>query len=115
MTTATPKPPKNKSEEAALEKALAEYKLSRIDAARDFLTGEKVTAVREALADLLEAGLPSGSAALGNLQQLPGFLDRAVAGLDADVQALQAVINPPEVVTAEPGAPLPGPAPIPLV
>ena len=47
MATSTPKVPTNKDEEAALEKALAKYKRARVEAAKEFLAGPEVAALRE--------------------------------------------------------------------
>lgn len=114
MATSTPKVPTNKDEEAALEVALSKYKRTRVEAAKEFLEGPEIAAVREKLTELLDAGLPAGSSAHGNLSQLPGFLDRALSGMDADLAAIDNVISPG--LTQAPGpTPMAPPPPIPLV
>lgn len=112
MAETTIKGPKNKTEEAALEKALAEYKLTRIDAVEAFLDGEAVQAFRAEVEKLLEDGLPAGSTAFGHVSQLTAFLDRAKASLAADRTVLNNVISPPAPpTTIGADAPLPAPPP----
>ena len=112
MADKTIKGPTNKTEEAALEKALAEYKLTRIDAVEAFLDGEAVQAFRAEVEKLLEDGLPAGSTAFGHVSQLTAFLDRAKTSLAADRTVLNSVVNPPSPpTTAGADAPLPAPPP----
>ena len=115
MATSTPKVPTNKDEEAALEKALAKYKRARVEAAKEFLAGPEVAALREKLDALLADGLPAGSAAHGNLSQMPGFLDQTAAGIEADLTALENTINPPAAPTLPGPTPMVPAPPVPLV
>lgn len=113
MADITIKPPKNKTEEAALEKALAEYKLTRIDAVEAFLDGEVVQNFKSEIESLLEKGLPAGSTALGHISQLSSFLDRTRDGLSADRTVFNSIVNPPtpsaDVPTADDPALTPPP------
>lgn len=90
---------------AALEKALATHRRSRLKAAEDFMNGKPYANFRVALADLNDAGLPAGSSVEVNAKNLTAFLDTMIRGIEQDIRQAEQVINPAPAIPPVPQLP----------
>lgn len=106
---ADPKVPTTKAEADAARQALAKYDVGRIEAALDVLKGTKVKNALAALQELVDGGLPAGSATAANLPRLPGYFDQITKSAEADLETLFAVADP------EAAAAKAAPSPVPLM
>lgn len=79
------KAPTNRDEEAALQRALYDYQITRLEAAMALLDSERLAAFLGELEALMADGLPLGSSAATNLGQVPGFFADVRAGIRSDI------------------------------
>ena len=89
------KPPKNRAEAEAYEKAMAKYRLTRAEEVQAFFDSEETKAFEASLAKLVEEGLPVGTTTAGNIVQLPRWFSDVRAQTANDIANLNMVINPP--------------------
>lgn len=95
--------PKTIAEAEAAEIIIAGLYLDRVEAARAVMTGPEAQAFEAKIAELLNDGLPNGTSVAVNLPHVARWFTDVRTGMDADLERLNAIVNPP--------APEPEPAP----
>jgi len=95
MTAPTFPRPTSAAEAAAAEQQIATFYLGRVEAAREVMTGPEAQAFEARVAELLTDGLPNGTSVAVNLPNVAKWFTDVRAGMDADFEQLNAIVNPP--------------------
>lgn len=87
--------PKTIAEAEAAEVIIAGLYLDRVEAARAVMTGPEAQAFEAKIAELLHDGLPNGTSVAVNLPNVAKWFIDVRAGMDADFERLDVIVNPP--------------------
>lgn len=87
--------PRTIAEAEAAEVIIAGLYLDRVEAARAVMTGPEAQAFEAKIAELLTEGLPNGTSVAVNLPAVGRWFTDVRTGMDADLERLNAIVNPP--------------------
>lgn len=96
--------PKTIAEAEAAEKIIAGLYLDRVAAARAVMIGPEAQAFEAKIAELLSDRLPTGTSVAVNLPNVAKWFTDVRAGVNADFERLDAIVNPPGLEPVEPEA-----------